>query len=173
MKLAGLDELDNKIVDLLLHDGRMSLSDIGKQVGLSRTAVRNRMAAMEKSGIIRGYQVVLDPQATKSGMTYVVNLETEAAEFERVAQALAAAPETMTLMQTTGNCHLVALCYADSLEIMRAFLQTLYNQTPGILSINAHAVLDVRKGFLSPGMKQTEVHEHEQNTTAGETAGSR
>ena len=173
MKLAGLDELDNKIVDLLLHDGRMSLSDIGKQVGLSRTAVRNRMAAMEKSGIIRGYQVVLDPQATKSGMTYVVNLETEAAEFERVAQALAAAPETMTLMQTTCNCNLVELCYADSLEIMRVFLRTLYNQTPGILSINAHAVLDVRKGFLSPGMKQTEVHEHEQNTTAGETADSR
>lgn len=171
MKLAGLDELDNKIVDLLLHDGRMSLSDIGKQVGLSRTAVRNRMAAMEKSGIIRGYQVVLDPQATKSGMTYVVNLETEAAEFERVAQALAAAPETMTLMQTTGNCHLVALCYVDSLEFMRVFLRTLYNQTPGILSINAHAVLDVRKGFLSPGMKQTEVHEHEQNTTAGKNAG--
>lgn len=173
MKLAGLDELDNKIVDLLLHDGRMSLSDIGKQVGLSRTAVRNRMAAMEKSGIIRGYQVVLDPQATKSGMTYVVNLETEASEFERVAQALAAAPETMTLMQTTGNCHLVALCYADSLETMRTFLRVLYNRTPGILSINAHAVLDVRKGFLSLGMKQTEVHEHEQNATAGETAGSR
>lgn len=170
MKLAGPDELDNKIVDLLLHDGRMSLSDIGKQVGLSRTAVRNRMAAMEKSGIIRGYQVVLDPQATKSGMTYVVNLETEAAEFERVAQALAAAPETMKLMQTTGNCHLVAFCYVDSLEIMRVFLRTLYNQTPGILSIKAHAVLDVRKGLLSPGMKQTEVHEHEQNTTAGKNA---
>ena len=63
MKLAGLDELDNKIVDLLLHDGRMSLSDIGKQVGLSRTAVRNRMAAMEKSGATKQFWTLRLPRA--------------------------------------------------------------------------------------------------------------
>ena len=114
MQIAGLDDIDNRIIDLLLKNGRASYSAIGAAVGLSRTAAKNRIRALEASGIIRGYQAILDPQASTGGMTFVVNIETEAAQFAAIKDAMAAAPETLTLMQTTGSCHLLALCYAPS-----------------------------------------------------------
>ena len=43
--LDGLDETDQKIVKLLIRNARMSYSDIGKQIGLSRVAVKLRVQA--------------------------------------------------------------------------------------------------------------------------------
>ena len=157
MQIAGLDDIDNRIIDLLLKNGRASYSEIGAAVGLSRTAAKNRIRALEASGIIRGYQAILDPQASTGGMTFVVNIETEAAQFAAIKDAMAAAPETLTLMQTTGSCHLLALCYAPSVADMRL----VYQRTPGILSISAHSVLDLIKGFIVPGISNFEVYEHD------------
>ena len=74
---------------------------------------------------------------------------------------MAAAPETLTLMQTTGSCHLLALCYAPSVADMRLFVRALYQRAPGILSISAHSVLDLIKGFIAPGISNFEVYEHD------------
>lgn len=63
MYLSSLDKIDNAILNLLLNDARMSYSDIGTKVGLSRVAVKNRVASMERAGIIRGYKAIIDPQS--------------------------------------------------------------------------------------------------------------
>ena len=52
MYLNGLDELDQKIVQLLIKNARLSYSDIGKEVGISRVAVKARIQALEKKGVI-------------------------------------------------------------------------------------------------------------------------
>ena len=150
MQINGIDEKDNRIINLLLKDGRMSYSDIGEQVGLSRTAVKNRMTALEQTGVIRGYRVVVDPLKTPGMMTFVVNIETQPEHFEEAKKAFVSAPQTVTLVQTTGNCHLLAICTAADLSAMRVFVNKLYRSVPGILSINAHSVLDVIKGTVAP-----------------------
>lgn len=166
MQIADLDDIDNRIIDLLLKNGRASYSEIGAAVGLSRTAAKNRIRALEASGIIRGYQAILDPQASTGGMTFVVNIETEASQFAAIKDAMTAAPETLTLMQTTGSCHLLALCYVPSVADMRLFVRALYQRTPGILSISAHSVLDLIKGFIAPGISNFEVYEHDSTAAA-------
>ena len=75
------DNIDNTILNLLLNDARMSYSDIGEKVGLSRVAVKNRVAAMERSGIIKGYKAIIDPQCAPETMTFVMNIETKPEEF--------------------------------------------------------------------------------------------
>jgi Lrp/AsnC family leucine-responsive transcriptional regulator len=55
-----LDEIDTKIVDLLVKDGRRTLSDIGKAVGLSAPAVKRRLDRLEEDGVILGYTALLD-----------------------------------------------------------------------------------------------------------------
>ena len=62
MRINGIDFIDNQIVDLLLKNGRMSYSEIGEKVGLSRTAVKTRIAALERAGIIKGYKAIVDPK---------------------------------------------------------------------------------------------------------------
>ena len=150
MHINGIDEKDNEIINLLLKDGRMSYSDIGVGVGLSRTAVKNRIAALEKRGIIGGYRVIINPQQSSEMMTFVVNIETKAEYFEEAKRAFASVPETVTLVQTTGNCHLVAFCISKDIKSMRIFVNHIYKNVEGILSINAHSVLDVLKGSIIP-----------------------
>ena len=49
MFMDGLDDLDQKIVNLLIQNARMSYSEIGQQVGISRVAVKMRVQALEKN----------------------------------------------------------------------------------------------------------------------------
>ena len=151
MHINGLDEKDNEIVNLLLKDGRMSYSDIGEVVGLSRTAVKNRITALENSGIIGGYRAVINPQESPEMMTFIVNVETNPEHFDNAKQVFADAPETVTLIQTTGrNSHLTAICVSKDVKTMRDFVNHIYRTVNGILSINANSVLDVVKGSIIP-----------------------
>ena len=150
MYINGIDDKDNAIVNLLLKDARMSYSDIGAAVGLSRTAVKNRVAALEKSGIIGGYRVIVNPQESPEMMTFIVNIETKPEHFDTVKQALAQIPETVTLVQTTGNSHLMAICVSQDVKTMRALVNRLHKAVEGIHYVSAHAVLDVVKGSIIP-----------------------
>ena len=117
MHIKGIDEIDNEIINLLLKDARMSHSDIGEKVGLSRTAVKNRITVLEKNNIIGGYRAVVNPQESPEMMTFVINVETIPEYFDAAKQVLAEASETVTLIQTTGsNSHLFAICVAEDVK---------------------------------------------------------
>jgi DNA-binding Lrp family transcriptional regulator len=150
MHINGIDEIDNEIINLLLKDARMSYSDIGEKVNLSRTAVKNRIAVLEKSGIIGGYRAIINPQESPEMMTFIVNIETKAEYFDEAKQLFAEAPETVTLVQTTGTCRLVAICVAQDVKTMKTFVNRIYKETQGITYINANSVLDVVKGSIIP-----------------------
>ena len=83
-------------------------------------------------------------------MTFVVNIETTAETFETAKERFIEADETVTIVQTTGNCHLLAICISPDIKTMRTFVNKVYKEVPGILSINAHSVLDVVKGSIIP-----------------------
>lgn len=150
MYISGIDQKDNEIINLLLEDGRMSYSDIGKRVGLSRTAVKNRIAVLEEKHIIEGYKVVINPQESPEMMTFLVNTETSPEAFDAVKERFAKAAETVTLIQTTGKCHLTAICVSTDMKSMRSFVNDMYKAVDGISYINASAVMDVIKGSVIP-----------------------
>lgn len=150
MQIRGIDEIDNQIVNLLLEDGRMSYSDIAEKVGLSRTAVKARIDVLESSGIIKGYKAIIDPLVAPEMMTFVMNVEMRAEDFEECKRIFAEAKEPVTIVQTTGNCHLLAICLSPDVKTMRTFVNDIYKRAPGIQSINAHAVLDIIKGSILP-----------------------
>jgi Lrp/AsnC family leucine-responsive transcriptional regulator len=58
-----LDERDLDIVAALQEDARATYADIGTRVGLSASAVHDRVRKLEMAGVIRGYRAVVDPEA--------------------------------------------------------------------------------------------------------------
>lgn len=68
-----LDPLDRKIVDILLRDGRTPAAQIAEEVGLSRPAVSDRIEKLERSGVIRGTTVVLEPEAIGRNVTAFIS----------------------------------------------------------------------------------------------------
>jgi Lrp/AsnC family leucine-responsive transcriptional regulator len=67
-----LDDLDQKILDLLLRDGRAPASQLADQVGLSRQAVAERIEKLERAGVVRGTTVVVDPNSVGRAVTAFV-----------------------------------------------------------------------------------------------------
>ena len=84
MHIDSLDAIDNQIINLLLDDARMGYSEIGEKVGLSRTAVKTRIASMERQGIIKGYKAIIDPQAAPETMIFITTIETDPNAFDGV-----------------------------------------------------------------------------------------
>ena len=64
-----LDPTDRRIVEILLLDGRTPAAQIAEEVGLSRPAVADRIEKLERSGVIRGTTVVLEPDAVGRSVT--------------------------------------------------------------------------------------------------------
>ncbi|HYO76305.1 MAG TPA: Lrp/AsnC family transcriptional regulator, partial [Thermoanaerobaculia bacterium] len=68
-----LDELDHRIVALLLKDGRTPTAQIAEQIGLSRPAVADRLDKLERQGVVRGTTAVVDPVALGRSLTAFVS----------------------------------------------------------------------------------------------------
>ena len=69
-----MEDLDRRIVDLLRADGRMSYTDLGKAMGLSTSAVHQRVRRLEERGVIKGYAAVVDPAALDLPLTAFVSI---------------------------------------------------------------------------------------------------
>jgi Lrp/AsnC family leucine-responsive transcriptional regulator len=69
-----LDQIDLKILSILQNSGRCHLAEIAKEVDLSSPAVMERVRKLETSGIIKGYQAVLDPKKVGKDVTAFVGV---------------------------------------------------------------------------------------------------
>ena len=78
MAIPGLDDVDNRIIEILRKNARMSYSDIGHAIGKSRVAVKARIEQLEEKGIIRGYCALIDTSAVPGGIQFTLDIETHA-----------------------------------------------------------------------------------------------
>lgn len=150
MYIKGLDEIDNTIVALLVENARLTYSEIGEQVGLSRVAVKNRVAALEKQGIIKGYHADIDPLEAPKTMTFVAVIKTQADAYDRISDALKQEPCVVTLCKMSGDNILHAICVADSIKEMNDFAWRIRNTYEGFLSFSAQMVWEIKKGSVLP-----------------------
>ena len=86
--MNGLDEIDRKLVELLIENARMSYSDLGEAVGLSRVAVKTRIQALEKQGIIEEYTVVINPQKISGAVSCYFEIEAQPDATQEIEQIL-------------------------------------------------------------------------------------
>ncbi|QKE84755.1 Lrp/AsnC family transcriptional regulator [Arthrobacter sp. NEB 688] len=64
-----MEDLDRRIVDLLTEDGRTSYTDLGKALGMSTSAVHQRVRRLEQRGVIKGYTARIDHRAVGRQLT--------------------------------------------------------------------------------------------------------
>jgi Lrp/AsnC family leucine-responsive transcriptional regulator len=70
-----VEEIDRQIVVLLGQDGRMSYTDLGRETGLSTSAVHQRVRRLEQRGVITGYAAVVDAEAVGLPLTAFVSIK--------------------------------------------------------------------------------------------------
>ena len=88
MYLNGLDELDQKIIQLLIENARISYSDIGEKIGISRVAVKARIQSLEKKGVIEEYTTIINPQKISGAVSCYFEIETKPDNLSQVTNIL-------------------------------------------------------------------------------------
>ena len=107
MFLDALDQLDQQILSLLIKNARMSYSEIGQQVGLSRVAVKMRVQALENKGIIEEYTTIINPQKISGAISCYFEIETVPDQLMAVARILSDDPTITQIYRVTeiGRAH--------------------------------------------------------------------
>ena len=140
MFLDGLDELDQQIVTLLIKNARMSYSDIGEAVGLSRVAVRSRVHALEQKGIIEEYTTIINPQKISGAISCYFEIETAPDTLMQVATILQQSDTVTQIYRVTGKSKLHVHAVAASNEEMEKLVYETIDQLPGVLECSCNMI---------------------------------
>lgn len=130
MHINGIDETDNKILELLTENARYSYSEIAEKVGISRVAIKNRITEMEEIGLIQGYQVKLEPKKVITAVEFIITVYTRPDHFEYITGILGRSEYIIKLHAVTGDCKLIAYGIAPNTKEMDMF----YNKLRRILT---------------------------------------
>ncbi|WP_312641108.1 Lrp/AsnC family transcriptional regulator [Hydrogenoanaerobacterium sp.] len=136
-----MDKTDYEILEILKADGRSSYSDIAEQVHLSRVAVRERIIGMKKSGIIRGFTVVIDAKAYQKFASIFLDVEVEPNKLHSVARQLVEMKEIAIVSQHTGLTGLHVHAYIDSIGNLSQYLEENIYSIDGVKSIQSHILI--------------------------------
>lgn len=99
-----MDAVDRRLIDALRTDGRASYAELARLVGLSSSAVHERVAKLESSGVITGFRAIVNPTAIGLGVTALVGIEPgETASDDVIAAALDEFPEVESCYAVAGD----------------------------------------------------------------------
>lgn len=148
---APLDAVSKSIIEELQRDGRRSYAAIGKAVGLSEAAVRQRVQRLIDAGVMQ-VVAVTDPLQLGFARQAMVGL-TVTGPLEPVADAVAALAEVDYVVVTAGSFDLLVevVCESDAhlLELLSSQIRTI----PGVVATETFMYLQLRKQTYSWGVR--------------------
>jgi Lrp/AsnC family transcriptional regulator, regulator for asnA, asnC and gidA len=146
-----LDEVSKEIIEQLQQDGRRSYAAIGKVVGLSEAAVRQRVQRLIDSGVMQ-VVAVTDPLELGFARQAMVGLKVTG-PLDPVADALSALDEVDYVVITAGSYDLLAEVVAESDEHLLDLISDSIRAIPGVVSTETFMYLRLRKQTYSWGVR--------------------
>ncbi|TXH42319.1 MAG: Lrp/AsnC family transcriptional regulator [Burkholderiaceae bacterium] len=147
------DSLDRAILRCLIKDARMSLQEIGAEVGLSATPCWNRIKRMEEEGLIQGYTALVDPAGLGYADTVILQVTLESHTDEMLyafGRALEAVPEVTEAYLVSGDYdYYIRVAIKDTRDYERFLRERLY-KIPGIRHSRSSFVLRCLKQSRAP-----------------------
>ena len=98
-----MDELDSKIIQLMMRNARMPVKEIAKQVNLTSPAVSSRIHRMEQEGIIGGYTVRLHHPGENNRVQALISIQTAASERDHFLKMIQGEPQILQCYRVTGK----------------------------------------------------------------------
>jgi DNA-binding Lrp family transcriptional regulator len=111
-----VDDLDAELIALLRDDARMPVSALAKRLRVARATVQNRIARLERDGVIVGYTLRLKPHAEAHRIRAIMGIEVEGNQAQEVLRRLRGHAAVAALHTTNGRWDLMAELRADNLE---------------------------------------------------------
>lgn len=128
---ARLDEIDRKILAELQQDAELSLDEIARRVGSSKTPVWNRIRRMKEDGVITRQTVILDPEALGYEACFFVLIRTSEHEADwqrKFLEALRSRPEVLEAHRLAGDIDYILKVRVENARAYDQFYQSLIGQ---------------------------------------------
>jgi Lrp/AsnC family transcriptional regulator, leucine-responsive regulatory protein len=123
---ADLDRIDEKILLALAQDGRLSIADLARKVGLSKSPAQVRVRRLQEAGYIHGFRAVLNP--AKLGLEHVAFAEVKLTNTTE--KALAAFNAAVLRVPEIEQCHMIAGSFDYLIKVRTRDIQS-YRQVLG------------------------------------------
>jgi Lrp/AsnC family transcriptional regulator, regulator for asnA, asnC and gidA len=146
-----LDEVSKRIIDQLQEDGRRPYAAIGKAVGLSEAAVRQRVQRLLESGVVQ-IVAVTDPLQVGFSRQAMIGLRTGGVLTE-VADKLAAMPEVDYVVVTAGSFDILCEVVCEDDDDLLNLVSTRIRTIPGVVSTETFVYLTLVKQLYNWGTR--------------------
>lgn len=140
MQLKNLDHIDQQILSELSANGRLSHAELGRLLGLTRAAVRERVHNLVHNGVISNFTIVVNPMKAGKNISVYLNIFVDTGKLSKITTQLCAMDELTNLYQMSGKTHLHAHALFDSQEHLHHCLTNI-NSMDGVLSVETELLI--------------------------------
>ncbi len=142
--MTKIDRHNEKILQELLENGRISNTELAERVGLSPSSCLRRVQELERSGIIQGYRAILDATALGIGFTAYIAVglsdHTKASQ-EAFEQSIIGSPEVRECHNITGVFEYLLRVEVADLPAYKIFHTDVLGTLPQVNSITTYVVM--------------------------------
>ena len=151
---SNLDGFDRKILDVIAVEGRITVTDLAKRIGLSKSPTQARLRRLEETGVVRGYRALFDPILL--GRDHVAFVEVKLSDTRE--SALAAFNTAVTRIPEIEQCHLIAGAFdyllkvrTSSMSSYRLVLVDRLSTLPHVASTSTYVAMQaVKEEAITP-----------------------
>lgn len=118
-------DADTRLVSLLKENAREPVASLARKLGLARSTVQERIARLEREGVIRGYTALLSEETEAKRLRAVVMMTADPRQADRVGAELKRMPEVRALSAVSGAWDMMAIVEADTASRMDAALDRI------------------------------------------------
>ncbi len=143
-----LDHLDRRILDELNKNARVSYTDIGELIGLTRVAVQLRINTMIEHGVIERFTVLADPDKVGLFVPVCIDITVQPNRLKEIAKILIDDVHITYLCQLTGNSKLRAHGQFKNHKEMEHYLKTELYPLEGIVDVEVQILFKEYKNRM-------------------------
>lgn len=138
-----MDKQNQKLISLLRANAREALSELSRKIGMSRTAVAERIKKLESQGIIQGYTIKLAPDYAQHTIGAHVMIDIAPQATTAVVMALKKMPEIQSLHAVSGVFDLMAVIRAETTVAVDEILDSI-GEIQGVEKTQSSIILSTK-----------------------------
>ena len=139
-----LDQMDVKILGMLQDNCQLSYRKLGTMLGVSGVIVASRIKTLEEKGILKGYQVILDPIKLGYDLTAILYIQVESGFLVEVEAELSRTSNVIGVYEVTGDFDVIAVAKLRDRECLNVLIKNLL-LTPHVKRTLTNITLNVVK----------------------------
>ncbi len=142
------DRIDLRILEELQSEGRISMVELARRVGLTKTPCTERVKRLEREGVIAGYRAELDPlemEANHQVMVQVTLAKSTLEDLEQFRTAVERIQEIRACFMIAGHFDFLLLVRTKNIEDYRQVMGDKFSTLPGIQKTHSYVIMEVVK----------------------------